>query len=163
MSGEVEQDLFCEVGSERSPDVEVTASNKHDADKAGGEEEISPAESHVEVMSAGEISEREEAEGLDRIREEGKIEGTAGRDSAHLEGDMAERLFDLRNTIRDKVAGCTAEQAVRDGGSVSRLPRQPQQGVNVQRREIERVSYTKFRFQAHFIDALFFEHNLVTH
>ena len=92
MSGEVEQDLYCEVGSERSPDVEVTVSNKHDAVKAGGEEEIAPAESHVE---------REEAAGLDRIKEEGKIEGTPGHDSAHLEGDMAERLFDLRNTIRD--------------------------------------------------------------
>ena len=141
-------DLYCEEGFVRSPDFKVTAESKHDV--VTGEEEkegIAPAELQLQVedMTAREILDGEA--GPVRTRGGGEEEGTSGTDGVELEvrEDMAEKLFDLRSTIRVKVAGCTDDQTMESGGFLPRLPRQPHLRVEEQRREIERVSDFELR------------------
>ena len=127
----------------------MTAENKHDVVTREEEKEgIAPAEMQlrVEDLAAGEEILEEEAVPV-RTRERGEEEETSGTDGVDLEvrEDMAEKLFDLRSSIRVKVAGCTEDQTMESGGFVPRLPRQPHLGVEKQRREIERVSDFKLK------------------
>ena len=122
----------------------MTAENKPDV--VTGEEEkegIAPGgmQLRVEDMTAGDMSDRDGEPGQARTRERGEEEGTSGTDGVDLEvrEDMAEKLFDLRSSIRVKVAGCTDDQTMESGGFVPRLPRQQHQGVEEQRKIIERV------------------------